>query len=149
LVGADDATVQTAMACRAKAGRGSGGGVPPRWPQVTVCHHFDARRQWGYGDYTAKKKSGVNEFEENIVQRNSCDQSVTKQLVHSTNLLASLIKAKPRLAPRLGRLITPKRFCCTAHTFNDGRAPCFIDSSIGRRVSRILDMLDVDSIDAC
>jgi hypothetical protein len=26
---------------------------------VGVCYCFDARRQWGYGDYTPKEKIGV------------------------------------------------------------------------------------------
>jgi hypothetical protein len=37
-----------------------GGGAGTAWDaNVGVCYCFDARRQWGYGDYTLKEKRGV------------------------------------------------------------------------------------------
>ncbi|HZV64343.1 MAG TPA: hypothetical protein VFG03_05465 [Telluria sp.] len=63
--------VDSVFGLPAGVGRGSGSGIDAAMAGRNRCHQADARRQGGYGDYTAKKKEGEPGNREKILPHNT------------------------------------------------------------------------------
>jgi hypothetical protein len=73
----------------ASVGRGSGSGIDAAMAGHNRYHRADARRQGGYGDYTAKKKEGEPGNREKILPHNTYDQA-------GNQILSGLIRIRDK-----------------------------------------------------
>jgi hypothetical protein len=92
-VGARDATLQNSVAFRNLGPAGKAAARSRGWrPDWCVWHSFDARRQWGYGDYTRKENRGEPCFPKYFLSRSLVIKATKLFVIDLPNFLIEPLK---------------------------------------------------------